>query len=105
MKLIPTVLFKFPRRTFNPLKDEIEILRKLEEVAEELEDDMAGKGWAGRTVTLKFKRSTYEGEEWTGSSHIASSDTAFALVCTRSKAMNHWVAKKDDLFNVSPIVF
>ncbi|KAF9793195.1 hypothetical protein BJ322DRAFT_997410 [Thelephora terrestris] len=68
-------------RTFNPLKDEIEILRKLEEVAEELEDDMAGKGWAGRTVTLKFKRSTYE-------------------VCTRSKAMNHWVARKDDLFNI-----
>ena len=24
---------------------------------------MADKGWAGRTITLKFKRSTYEGEE------------------------------------------
>lgn len=52
-----------PHRTFNPLKDKIEILRKLEEVAEELEGDMAEKGWAGRTVTLKFKRSTYEGED------------------------------------------
>jgi len=48
-------------RTFNPLEDKVEILRKLEEVAEELEGDMAEKGWAGRTITLKFKRSTYEG--------------------------------------------
>lgn len=53
----------FPRRTFNSLEDKVEILRKLEEVAEELEGDMAEKGWAGRTVTLKFKRSTYEGEQ------------------------------------------
>lgn len=50
-------------RTFNPLEDKIKLLRKLEEVAEELEGDMAEKGWAGRTVTLKFKRSTYEGEK------------------------------------------
>jgi DNA polymerase kappa len=57
-----------PHRTFNPLEDKIEILRKLEEVAEELEDDMARGGWAGRTVTLKFKRSTFEGEERSGSS-------------------------------------
>jgi hypothetical protein len=56
------------RRTFNPIEDKIEILRKLEEVAEELEGDMAEKGWAGRTITLKFKRSTYEGEERSGSS-------------------------------------
>ena len=54
--------FNVPRRTFNPLEEKIEILRKLEEVAEELEDDMTEKGWAGRAVTLKFKRSTYEGE-------------------------------------------
>lgn len=60
-------MFNVPRRTFNPIEDKIEILRKLEEVAEELEGDMAAKGWAGRTVTLKFKRSTYEGEELSGS--------------------------------------
>jgi len=60
---VPTLALNIPRRTFNPLGDEIEILRKLDEVAEELEGDMAEKGWAGRTVTLKFKRSTYEGEE------------------------------------------
>lgn len=54
---------KLPSRTFNPLEDKTEILRKLEEVAEELESDMAEKGWAGRTITLKFKRNTFEGEE------------------------------------------
>ena len=60
---IPALASYIPHRTFNPLEEKIEILRKLEEVAEELEGDMAEKGWAGRTVTLKFKRSTYEGEE------------------------------------------
>jgi len=34
---------------------------------------------------------------------IASSDTGFALVCTRAKTANHWVTKKDDLFNVGLI--
>ena len=34
---------------------------------------------------------------------IAPSDLGFASVCTRTKAMNHWVTKKDDLFNVGPI--
>ena len=57
------LVFNIPCRTFNSLEDKVEILRKLKEVAEELEADMAEKGWAGRTVTLKFKRSTYEGEQ------------------------------------------
>ena len=34
---------------------------KLDEVAAELEDDMRSSGWAGRTVTLKFKLDTYQG--------------------------------------------
>lgn len=38
-----------------------------------------------------------------GLSLIVSSDAAFPLVCTRAKATDHWVTKKDDLFNVSPI--
>lgn len=67
LSLIPHSCMKFPRRTFNPLEDKIEILRKLEEVAEELEGDMAANGWAGRTVTLKFKRSTFEGKQCSGS--------------------------------------
>lgn len=39
------------------------------------------------------------------SPRIASSDAAFVLVCTRAKAANHWVTKKDDLFNVGHIAF
>jgi len=31
---------------------------------------------------------------------IAPSDTGYASVCTRAKAMNRWVTKKDDLFNI-----
>ena len=31
------------------------------EVAEELERDMSKRGWAGKTVTLKFKLDTFKG--------------------------------------------
>lgn len=34
---------------------------------------------------------------------IATSDTGFASVCTRARAMDRWMTKKDDLFNVGPI--
>lgn len=68
-------------RTFSPIGDKAKILEKLEEVAEELERDMAENGWMGKTVTLKFKLDTYQ-------------------VFTRAKSFNHWVSKKDELFNV-----
>lgn len=48
-------------RTFPPLADKDKILQKLDEVAEELENDMTESGWAGRTVTLKFKLDDYQG--------------------------------------------
>ena len=48
-------------RTFSPLGDKQKILEKLEEVAEELEEDMETNGWTGRTVTLKYKLDTYQG--------------------------------------------
>lgn len=48
-------------RSFNSLDDKVKIIEKLEEVAEELEKDMEKSGWAGKTITLKFKLSTYEG--------------------------------------------
>lgn len=47
--------------TFGTLGDKEKILRKLEEVAVELESDMEANGWAGRTVTLKYKLATYQG--------------------------------------------
>ncbi|KAF9263393.1 DNA/RNA polymerase [Marasmius fiardii PR-910] len=66
-------------RTFNPIKDKNEILRKLEEVAVELEHDMNEGGWTGRTVTLKYKLDTYQ-------------------VFTRAKSFDRWVTKKEELF-------
>jgi DNA polymerase kappa len=48
-------------RTFTPLGDKQKILGKLEEVAEELEEDMETNGWTGRTVTLKYKLDIYQG--------------------------------------------
>jgi DNA polymerase kappa len=48
-------------RTFTPLADKQKILEKLEEIAEELEEDMETNGWTGKTVTLKYKLDTYQG--------------------------------------------
>jgi DNA polymerase kappa len=50
-----------PHRTFSPIADTDRILRKLDEVAKELERDMEESGWTGRTVTLKYKLDTYQG--------------------------------------------
>ena len=48
-------------RTFHALSSPEEILAKLQGVAADLESDLARTGWAGRTVTLKYKLHTYEG--------------------------------------------
>ncbi len=48
-------------RTFAPLADKQKILEKLEEIAEELEEDMESNGWTGKTITLKYKLDTYQG--------------------------------------------
>jgi DNA polymerase kappa len=49
-------------RTFSPLDDRQVLLQKLEHIASELESDMSRNGWAGKTVTLKYKLDTYQGE-------------------------------------------
>lgn len=48
-------------RTFRALSDKQMILSKLEEVADELARDMVSGGWTGKTVTLKYKLDTYQG--------------------------------------------
>ncbi|KIL62574.1 hypothetical protein M378DRAFT_12776 [Amanita muscaria Koide BX008] len=68
-------------RTFTPLDDKQKILEKLQEIAQELEDDMESNGWTGRTVTLKYKLDTYQ-------------------VFTRAKSTNKWVKKKEELFTI-----
>jgi len=50
-------------RSFNPIADKDKILQKLEKVAAMLEEDMELSGWTGRTVTLKYKLDTFEGNE------------------------------------------
>ncbi|KAF5389456.1 hypothetical protein D9757_004259 [Collybiopsis confluens] len=66
-------------RTFHALGDKNKLLQKLEEVAEELENDMIETGWVGRTVTLKYKLDNYQ-------------------VFTRAKSFERWITKKADLF-------
>ena len=50
--------------TFSSISDKDKILQKLEEVAAELESDMNEGGWTGKTVTLKYKLDTYQGQWW-----------------------------------------
>ena len=66
-------------RTFKATSEKEKILQKLEDIAAELEDDMERGGWAGRTVTLKYKLHTYE-------------------VFTRAKSFNHWIKTKSELY-------
>ncbi|KAH9985790.1 hypothetical protein BJV74DRAFT_775412 [Russula compacta] len=66
-------------RTFGATSEKEKILQKLEDIAAELEDDMEGGGWTGRTVTLKYKLDTYE-------------------VFTRAKSFNRWVKTKAELY-------
>ncbi|KIK67147.1 hypothetical protein GYMLUDRAFT_37190 [Collybiopsis luxurians FD-317 M1] len=68
-------------RTFHAIDDKDKLLQKLDEVAEELENDMAESRWAGRTVTLKFKLDTYQ-------------------VFTRARSLERWITKKEDLFTI-----
>jgi len=66
-------------RTFNATSEKEKIMHKLEDIAAELEDDMERGGWAGRTVTLKYKLDTYE-------------------VFTRAKSFNRWIKTKAELY-------
>ncbi|OCH87051.1 DNA/RNA polymerase [Obba rivulosa] len=69
-------------RTFSTLWKQEDILQKLEEVAAELEADMQEGGWAGKTVTLKYKLDTYQ-------------------VFTRAKSFDRWIcAKREDLIAI-----
>lgn len=51
-------------RTFRALSDKHAILSKLDDVADELGRDMVSGGWTGKTVTLKYKLDTYQGNSF-----------------------------------------
>jgi len=44
------------------MSDREQILEKLSEISVELEKDMIEMGWIGRTLTLKYKLDTYQGQ-------------------------------------------
>ncbi|EKM80636.1 hypothetical protein AGABI1DRAFT_55621 [Agaricus bisporus var. burnettii JB137-S8] len=73
-------------RTFSPLDDGEVLLQKLEHIASELETDMARNGWAGKTITLKYKLDTYQ-------------------VFTRAKSLDRYVSSKEDLFSIGRKLF
>lgn len=60
-----THITPYAERTFNAISDTNKILQKLEEVSIELENEMRKDGWAGKTVTLKYKLDTYQGKFYT----------------------------------------
>lgn len=84
-------------RTFHPLADKGKILQKLEEVAEELENDMTETGWAGRTITLKYKLENYQGR-YRLTLFITVPHNQ--IVFTRAKSFERWITKKNDLLAV-----
>ncbi|VDC06396.1 unnamed protein product [Peniophora sp. CBMAI 1063] len=68
-------------RTFNTISDKDTILKKLEEIATELENDMTESGWSGRTITLKYKLDTFQ-------------------TFTRAKSSDRYISSKADLFAI-----
>ncbi|KAF8578024.1 IMS-domain-containing protein [Ramaria rubella] len=68
-------------RTFRPISDKKQIIAKLESCAVDLEEDMGRTGWAGRTITLKYKLDTYQ-------------------VFTRAKSSTRYINRKEDLFAI-----
>jgi DNA polymerase kappa len=88
-------------RTFHALSNKTQILRKLEEVAGELGNDMVREGWTGKTVTLKYKLDTFQGK-LQSVQHVGMVSCSHHAVFTRAKSFDRWVsANKEDLFAVS----
>ncbi|QRV79440.1 DNA repair protein REV1 [Ceratobasidium sp. AG-Ba] len=65
-------------RTFNPQRDPKVLLETLEKVVEGLVEDCEKRGWAGKTLTLKYKLDTYQS-------------------FTRAKSLAKWTMKKEDI--------
>lgn len=79
------------RSTFRDKTQDEEILEQLEEIAEELEKDLANLKYAGRTVTVKFKLHTYES---------ASSKITLTTGKTRAFSAKKYLTTKDEILPV-----
>jgi DNA polymerase kappa len=78
----------------------VQILEKLSDISVELEKDMNESGWTGRTVTLKYKLDTYQGNRYCAIYSFFINQFVF-VVFTRAKSLDNWVSKKEELFSVS----
>lgn len=78
----------------------MQILEKLSDISNELEKDMDESGWTGRTVTLKYKLDTYQGNRYCAIHSFFINQFVF-VVFTRAKSLDYWVSMKEDLFSVS----
>ncbi|GJJ06399.1 hypothetical protein Clacol_000590 [Clathrus columnatus] len=76
-------------RTFDPINDPGLILQRLEQCAQDLEGDLEDKGWAGQTVTLKYKLDTYQ-------AIVILRLTVF----TRAKSLTRFVSTKKELLTI-----
>jgi DNA polymerase kappa len=78
------------------------LLQKLEHIASELESDMSRNGWAGKTVTLKYKLDTYQGEIPSQSlvTELELIVRYLVSVFTRARSLDRYVSSKEDLFSV-----
>ncbi|KAG8968396.1 hypothetical protein FRC03_007593 [Tulasnella sp. 419] len=72
--------------TFNPTANVNVLLDKLSHVAESLADDLERTGFAGKTITLKYKLDNFK-------------------VFTRAKSCNRWITSKDDLYQIGKELF
>ncbi|EJU04281.1 DNA/RNA polymerase [Dacryopinax primogenitus] len=68
-------------RTFRAVGDSSKLMEILENIAESLEEDCEQTGWAGKTLTLKYKLHTYE-------------------VFTRARSLNRYIRSKEDIFSI-----
>ncbi|KAG8742832.1 hypothetical protein FRC10_000878 [Ceratobasidium sp. 414] len=65
-------------RTFQPQRDPKVLLETLEKIAEGLAEDCEKRGWAGKTLTLKYKLDTYQS-------------------FSRAKSLTKWTMKKEEI--------
>ncbi|CAE6431558.1 unnamed protein product [Rhizoctonia solani] len=65
-------------RTFNPQNDSKVLLETLDKIAEGLAQDCEKRGWAGKTLTLKYKLDTYQ-------------------TFSRAKSLPKWTMTKEDI--------
>ncbi|KAF8320716.1 DNA/RNA polymerase [Clavulina sp. PMI_390] len=68
--------------TFHPISDKTILLEKLEHIAQELEEDMQRSGWAGKTITLKYKLDTHQ-------------------TFTRARALSRYITTKQEILPIA----